>query len=199
MASGLLVSYLSHGNIADRPASLDLFTGSIGIWWSDDTNAMSIWDGVGWNSPGGTGDVVGPASSVDNTIPRYDGTTGKLLQASGVAVTDNDEISGYRGNVNIQTGTTYTVLSTDSGKVIDHANGSAITTTLPNNMPVGWCCTYTQSGAGQVTFSPASGASLRNADGHTKIASQWGEVSLYVRSNAGGYAAEYVMAGKTAA
>lgn len=77
--------------------------------------------------------------------------------------------------------------------------GSVLDTTLPNNMPVGWCCTYTQAGAGQVTFSPASGATLRNADGHTKIASQWGEVSLYVRSNAGGSSAEYVMAGKTAA
>lgn len=29
---------------------------------------------------GGTGDVVGPASSVDNTIVRFDGTTGKLIQ-----------------------------------------------------------------------------------------------------------------------
>lgn len=38
---------------------------------------------------GGSGDVVGPASSVDNSIPRFDGTTGKLLQGSGVKVSDN--------------------------------------------------------------------------------------------------------------
>ena len=31
--------------------------------------------------PGGTGDVVGPAASLDNEVPRYDGVTGKLLQA----------------------------------------------------------------------------------------------------------------------
>jgi hypothetical protein len=33
----------------------------------------------------GGGDVVGPASAVDNSLPLYDGTTGKLLKA-GVAV-----------------------------------------------------------------------------------------------------------------
>lgn len=33
-----------------------------------------------------TGDVVGPASSTDNNIPRFDSTTGKLLQTSTEAV-----------------------------------------------------------------------------------------------------------------
>lgn len=147
----------------------------------------------------GSGDVVGPGSSTDNTLARMDGTTGKVIQGSGVVVSDNNEISGYRGNINFQTGTTYTVQASDSGKIIDHANGSAITTTLPNNLPVGWCCTYAQTGAGQVTFSAASGATLRNRSSHTKTAGQWGEVTLYVRSNSGGSAADYVLAGDTTA
>jgi hypothetical protein len=42
----------------------------------------------------GLGDVVGPASSVDNTVPRYDSTTGKLLQTSGVAIDDSNNVSG---------------------------------------------------------------------------------------------------------
>jgi hypothetical protein len=37
---------------------------------------------------GGTGDVVGPASSTDNAIARYDGTTGKLIQDSSVFIDD---------------------------------------------------------------------------------------------------------------
>lgn len=37
----------------------------------------------------GSGDVVGPASSTDNTIPRFDSTTGKLLQGS-VAILGDD-------------------------------------------------------------------------------------------------------------
>lgn len=37
---------------------------------------------------GGSGDVVGPSSSVDNELPRFDSTTGKLIQASGVTLSD---------------------------------------------------------------------------------------------------------------
>lgn len=46
-----------------------------------------------WSTPAGSGDVVGPASSADNTLPRYDSTTGKLIQGSGIVVNDSDELS----------------------------------------------------------------------------------------------------------
>lgn len=36
------------------------------------------------------GDVAGPVSSVDNTLPRYDGATGKLIQGSAVTLSDAD-------------------------------------------------------------------------------------------------------------
>lgn len=147
----------------------------------------------------GSGDVVGPASATDNALPRFDGTTGKLLQGSGVLVTDNNEISGYRGDLNAQTGTTYTLVAADTGKVVEITNASAITLTMPNNLPVGWCCTVVQGGAGQISFSPASGAFRRNRQGHTRTAGQWGMTTLYVRTNAGGTAAEYVLGGDTAA
>lgn len=37
----------------------------------------------------GSGDVVGPASAADNAVARYDGTTGKLIQASLFYVSDD--------------------------------------------------------------------------------------------------------------
>jgi hypothetical protein len=37
---------------------------------------------------GGPGDVVGPAIATDNAIPRFDATTGKLIQNSGITVED---------------------------------------------------------------------------------------------------------------
>ena len=42
---------------------------------------------------GGTGDVIGPASSTDNTVVRFDGTTGKIIQTSGVTINDSNEIT----------------------------------------------------------------------------------------------------------
>ena len=41
----------------------------------------------------GSGDVVGPGSSTDNTIPRFDLATGKLLQNSLVAISDAGAIT----------------------------------------------------------------------------------------------------------
>jgi hypothetical protein len=41
---------------------------------------------------GSSGDVVGPASSTDTALARFDGTTGKLLQDSPVSVTDNGSL-----------------------------------------------------------------------------------------------------------
>lgn len=42
---------------------------------------------------GSTGDVVGPASSTDNAFSRFDSTTGKLLQNSGVTCDDNNGVT----------------------------------------------------------------------------------------------------------
>lgn len=42
---------------------------------------------------GGTGDVTGPSSSTDNTVPRFDGSTGKIIQTSGVTINDSNEIT----------------------------------------------------------------------------------------------------------
>lgn len=41
------------------------------------------------------GFVVGPASATDNAVARYDGTTGKLIQNSGVTISDLDGNNNY--------------------------------------------------------------------------------------------------------
>lgn len=147
---------------------------------------------------GGSGDVNGPSSSIDNTLPRFDGAGGKTLQGSGVLVDDSDAISGYKGAVNRQTGTAYTLASADSGKIVELANAATITLTLPNNLPAGFCCTIVQDAAGQVTLAAASGATIKNRQSHTKLAGNGAFGTLYVSSNAG-TAAAYRFAGDTAA
>lgn len=96
---------------------------------------------------------------------------------------------------NYQTGTTYTLLSSDDGKVVDMVNAAAITLTLPNTAAVGFSCLVTQGGAGQITLTAAVGATLRQRQSFTKSAGQWAVMTLYVRANAGGTAAEWVATG----
>jgi hypothetical protein len=49
---------------------------------------------LSWSAAGG--DVGGPASATDNAVARFDATTGKLLQSSGVTVSDAADIAGAR-------------------------------------------------------------------------------------------------------
>jgi len=55
-------------------------------------SATSKW--INGTGGGGSGDVTGPASSTDNAISRFDGTTGKLIQNSVVTVDDNGNMAG---------------------------------------------------------------------------------------------------------
>lgn len=49
-----------------------------------------------WAAPpgggGGSGDVVGPAGATDNAVARFDGATGKLVQASAVGIDDDGSV-----------------------------------------------------------------------------------------------------------
>lgn len=65
--------------------------------------AYVIWTGTTWqalNVPNVAALVTGPGSATDNAVARFDGTTGKLVQNSGVTISDANDI---------------TVTSTDAG------------------------------------------------------------------------------------
>lgn len=80
----------AQGDIIYRDANrlTNLAAGAAGTFLkSSGAGASPIWD-----TPAGSGDVVGPASSVDNTLARFDGTTGKLLQGSKIYQNDNGQV-----------------------------------------------------------------------------------------------------------
>lgn len=52
----------------------------------------------------GTGDASGPASSTDNAIARFDGTTGKLVQNSSVTIADDGTLNLVSGSNKIISG-----------------------------------------------------------------------------------------------
>lgn len=143
--------------------------------------------------------IGGSTGGTDNAVLRADGTGGATVQSSGVMIDDNDAIAGYKANRNEQTGTTYTLVAADTGKVVELTNAGAITLTVPNSLAEGFSCTILQGGAGQVTVAAGSGATMRNRQSHTKLAGQWAVGVIHVRDNSGGSAAEFVLGGDTAA
>lgn len=60
--------------------------------YDTDLSDYQIFDGVSWNSVSG-GDVTGAASSTDNAIVRFNGTTGKSIQNSSVIIDDNGNMT----------------------------------------------------------------------------------------------------------
>ena len=55
--------------------------------------------------PASFGDVAGPGSSTDNAIPRFDATTGKIIQNSGITV-DDSNVMTTAGLINANGGVT---------------------------------------------------------------------------------------------
>jgi hypothetical protein len=81
-----------------------------------------------------------------------------------VDVTTNLPTSQTNISVNPQTGTTYTTVLADNGKLITQSNASSIVTTIPPNSsvdyPVGAQITFTRYGAGTLTIQGGAGVTI---------------------------------------
>lgn len=110
-----------------------------------------------------TGDVVGTTDT--QTL------TNKTLSSGTI-------VENASGTTNAQTGTTYTLLVADTGKIITLDNAGAITLTVPTGLGAGFNCTIIQKGAGVVTVTP-SGTTVINRQGHTQTAGQGAVIGLY--------------------
>ena len=75
------------GNTTGNTLTKATLTAGTGVTITNGSGSITI------AASGGTGDVVGPASSTDNAITRFDSTTGKLVQTSLVTVADDGAIT----------------------------------------------------------------------------------------------------------
>lgn len=155
----------------------DLANGQISIVTntSFSTSASSInWDGV-TNKPDPiiginlTGIVTGAASA-----------TLTDLQNGQISITTAMNII-----TNAQSGTSYSLVLSDAGDLVELNNASPITLVIPLNstqaFPTGTKIDILQTGAGQVTASYVSGVTLNSSGGATKLVGQWSAATLIKR------------------
>ena len=125
-----------------------------------------------------------------NISPTIAGATfsGLIISTSGISaqggICGGTYISaegGYRVTSNAiraLTGTTYTFLTTDDGKIITSSNAANQIFTIPTGLPVGFNCSVIQLGAAPVGFIGASGVTLQSFAGKTFTAGQYAAVTL---------------------
>src|SRR5262245_6579666 len=120
--TALSASILTSGTLPDARLSVNVlkYTGG----YPGGTTSFLRADGTFASVPSGTGDVVGPASSVDNSIAVYDGTTGKLIKdASQVSINTASGAIAAAGFLKV-------------GTAFNAAAGGAIG--IPNGFTINW-------------------------------------------------------------
>ena len=143
-------SYVTYTPPASTPWYLSAGTSDAG---SNKTSAIyrTGYVGIGIASPTTSLDVSGGG--------KFSGT----LTGGNTATST---LSGFSANMNTQTGTTYTLLTSDNGKIITLNNASSITVTVPS-LFAGFNCMLIQLGAGQITLTGSS-TTITNRSGYTK-------------------------------
>lgn len=129
---------------------------------------MATTTNYGWTTPDDTSLVKDGASAIRTLGSSVDSTVFTGLTTA---------------TRNAQTGTTYTLVTADAGKIVDLNNASAITLTVPlNGFTTGTRIDLIQTGAGQVTVAAASGVTINSKGAALKLTGQWSAATLIQRS-----------------
>ncbi len=121
-----------------------------------------------WNANKLQGRDIATTSPTDGQLLTWDATTSTWIPA------------GYA--VKTITATTYTLLASDHGKILDFTAPTAITLTVPNTLSVGFQVSITQASTGNITFTNGAGMTINNRWSGTRTAGRWAKAGIEIRA-----------------
>jgi hypothetical protein len=124
-----------------------------------------------------------PGSAIDNVSI----TTGKIADSAITAakLAAGTPRAGYNSTRNVVT-SSYTLVASDLGKLVEGNSSSAITVTIPTDsvsFSEGDRVDILQIGSGQITLSPDTGVTLNSDSGKRKLLNQWAACTLIKRGS----------------
>jgi len=188
-------------SVAGKTGAVTLAKADVGLGEVDNTSdaakpvstaTQTALNGKANNSHGhAIGDVTSLQAALDGKAPLASpALTGTPTAPSAAAYTDTTQIATtaqVHDTVttvpeNAQTGTSYTFVLADAGKLVTLNNAAVITLTIPANasvaFPTGTRIDLLQYGAGQVTVGGA-GVTIRSSGSKLKLAGQYSGATLW--------------------
>jgi hypothetical protein len=157
--AGLRISGAASGAAA-RVGAIRLGRGANAVtntYLVNDTGTFKIFNGVGT-----TGTEIAAFSSGNVTVTGTVTSGGYIATSSAI----NPQINSY------------TLTSSDNGKIITMNSSSGITLTVPNSLDVGFSTTIIRLGAGNVGISAGGTVNINSFQNQRNIAGQHAAVSL---------------------
>jgi len=163
---------VTDGNVVIGDGTLTVGSDGAGedvTFYSDTSGDHMVWD----------------SSAEKLTITGTDGQTALDVPDGNVTITDTLTVSGGLVAplaINAQTGTTYTFVLADAGKLVTSSNGSAQTLTVPPNSSVAYAIgtqvIVQNIGSANATLAEGSGVTINSKDDNKEIDGQYAAATL---------------------
>jgi hypothetical protein len=138
--------------------------------FTKDTNSTWYYDGAAWVASGASGDVTGvtagngiSVTSPTGPVPTVAIDTSVTVDKTTAQTLTNKTLTAPLINLafNAQTGTTYTLVAADSGKLVTTSNASAVTVTVPPSVfAAGEQINVQSIGVGLTSFAQGAGVTI---------------------------------------
>ena len=148
-------------------------------------HSVMIGSGTGAVTPltvGTNGQVLVGSGAADPTFHTLTSSDSSITFTTGAGTLSLQAVASSKFDINVQTGTSYTLVIGDKGKLVTLNNAGAITLTIPPHADVafdnGQQVALYAKGAGTVTVTAGAGVTLRGRGGAYKSAGQYAMISI---------------------